>query len=190
MGQNLHHHWVNIWISYLGYSITLLLYLVYGTGDLSKFSTRGLFAVGFKEFYVKKTSCAVSVFYPMDKSTYNKAVYKCRRWLNYRKGDKFIKMLCQANKAFSFDPNVKLEPTWKYYFWRDITMDVCPDGEIAQFFKSGEFKLCPIVFSHGMKGSRCMYSTICQEMASHGYIVFALDHHDGSCPYTEDRSGK
>ena len=68
-------------------------------------------------------------------------------------------------------------------------MNVCPDGEIAQFFKSGEFKLCPIIFSHGMKGSRCMYSTICQEMASHGYIVFALDHHDGSCPYTENKQG-
>ena len=27
------------------------------------------------------------------------------------------------------------------------------------------------------------------EMASHGYIVFALDHHDGSCPYTENMAG-
>jgi hypothetical protein len=27
-------------------------------------------------------------------------------------------------------------------------------------------------------------------LASHGYIVFALDHHDGSNPYTEDSNGK
>ena len=91
---NLHHHWINIYINYAGYFITLVLFVVYGNGDLSKANTKGLFAVGYKEFHVKKTSCAVSVFYPMDKNTYNKSIYKSRYWLNYRKGDKFIKQVC------------------------------------------------------------------------------------------------
>lgn len=29
----------------------------------------------------------------------------------------------------------------------------------------------------------------CRELASQGYIVFALDHHDGSCNYTEKVDG-
>lgn len=41
-----------------------------------------------------------------------------------------------------------------------------------------------------MLGSRCLYTTACRELASHGYIVFAPDHLDGSNHYTEDHSGK
>jgi predicted dienelactone hydrolase len=47
----------------------------------------------------------------------------------------------------------------------------------------------PIILSHGLTGSRALYSTAGRELASHGYIVFILDHHDGSCAYTEDSTG-
>ena len=40
-----------------------------------------------------------------------------------------------------------------------------------------------------MMGSRCFYAANSMELASHGYIVFTLDHHDFSNPYTEDASG-
>lgn len=51
-------------------------------------------------------------------------------------------------------------------------------------------KLIPIVFSHGVCSSRNMHSVMCSEMAAHGYVVFALDHHDGTCAYTVDKKGK
>lgn len=51
-------------------------------------------------------------------------------------------------------------------------------------------KFIPIVFSHGLTGSRALYSTSAMELASNGFIVLALDHHDGSCAYTEDQNGK
>lgn len=38
--------------------------------------------------------------------------------------------------------------------------------------------------------SRMFYTTVCRELASHGYIVFSPDHHDGSNHYTEDENGK
>jgi len=38
------------------------------------------------------------------------------------------------------------------------------------------------VFSHGLAGSRNAYSQICGDMASHGMVVIALDHRDGSSP--------
>lgn len=49
-------------------------------------------------------------------------------------------------------------------------------------------ELIPIIISHGLTASRSLYSSLCSELASFGYIVFALDHHDGTCCYTEDQN--
>ena len=50
-------------------------------------------------------------------------------------------------------------------------------------------KIIPIIFSHGLTACRAFYSSLCIELASFGFMVFALDHHDGSCCYTEDETG-
>lgn len=41
-----------------------------------------------------------------------------------------------------------------------------------------------MLFSHGLAGSRRMYSVFCGEMASRGYIVAAIESRDGSGPAT------
>lgn len=37
-----------------------------------------------------------------------------------------------------------------------------------------------VVFSHGLGGSRTMYSTVCGDLASYGFVVVAMEHWDGS----------
>ena len=50
--------------------------------------------------------------------------------------------------------------------------------------------LIPIIFSHGLSANRTMHSGICRNLASHGYIVFAPDHHDLTSSYYETESGE
>jgi len=49
--------------------------------------------------------------------------------------------------------------------------------------------LIPVILCHGMTGSRTSQSGSCRDMASHGYIVFSLDHHDGSAHFSRTRDG-
>ncbi|KAL7422341.1 hypothetical protein Q5752_002987 [Cryptotrichosporon argae] len=39
-----------------------------------------------------------------------------------------------------------------------------------------------VVFSHGLAGTRNTYSQFCSSIAAEGYVVLAVEHHDGSAP--------
>lgn len=62
-----------------------------------------------------------------------------------------------------------------------ITMPVHQNADILQ--SPSKSKQWPVmVFSHGLGGSRNAYSHICGSLASHGIVVVAADHRDGSAP--------
>ena len=158
-----------------------MLRVFYGAGDLSRIEIRGPYKVGFKSYFVKKTSCAVSVFYPMDKSWPAPASemklfpYGMEGVTALTRADAYVKGMAFAWPARLFG-----------LFATQIVLPVCSAGPLAEDFLDGKKKLVPIVFSHGLTASRALYTTHCRELAACGYIVFSLDHHDGSCHYTED----
>lgn len=49
--------------------------------------------------------------------------------------------------------------------------------------------LIPIIYSHGLTSCRTFQSGSCRDLASQGYIVFAIDHHDGTCNYSRLKNG-
>lgn len=46
-------------------------------------------------------------------------------------------------------------------------------------------KLSPVIFSHGFACHSGSYVGHMRELASHGHVVFGIDHLDGTCTYTE-----
>jgi len=65
-------------------------------------------------------------------------------------------------------------------------MDTVFNGEIAKDFSEGGRPLIPVIYSHGLCSNRTMHSGTCRDLASHGYIVFAPDHQDGTSSYIEN----
>ncbi|TPX31298.1 1-alkyl-2-acetylglycerophosphocholine esterase [Synchytrium microbalum] len=65
-----------------------------------------------------------------------------------------------------------------------IVLPILFSPRSAAFFKapllSGDERLPIVIFSHGLVGNRSSYSTLCGEIASHGFVVIALEHRDHS----------
>ena len=66
----------------------------------------------------------------------------------------------------------------------------CPILKNAQISQEKKWPL--VVFSHGMGCSRFAYSRICTDLASHGFVVAATEHREGSAAlsYTMERGQK
>ena len=69
-----------------------------------------------------------------------------------------------------------------------LKIDAWLDGEVSDDFK--EKKIVPIFFSHGLTACANFYTSIQRDLAKNGYIVFSLNHLDGSCLHTVDKDGK
>ena len=158
----------------------------YGPGNFDKVKIRGSYGVGYREFHVSGTETAVSVFYPIDSKFKNeKDSSKKLYFMKY--GDEQVAALIKAGAWFDDPKSRGGYPALAGTFLKHVEIDVHQKKQIAPDFEGK--KLIPIIFSHGLTASRALYTAYCREFASNGYIVFALDHHDGSCHYTLDEDG-
>lgn len=71
----------------------------------------------------------------------------------------------------------------------NIMMPAYLNGDLCEKFASGKESIRPMVFSHGLSADKNFYMAIYLAMASHGYMVVAINHQDESCFYTEDAKG-
>lgn len=167
-------------------SVSLLLSHLFGEANFKNFKLNGPFQVGFKEFRTEKHDNMVSVFYPIDKLQYDKQIKeKNVKWL--RNGDKTLMGLARAGGGNAYGSKGHM-PLGIIRFFKNIYMDVVHNGDIASNLK--QKALIPIIMSHGLSSNRTMHSGTCKDLASHGYVVFIMDHKDGTSSYWESSDGK
>lgn len=71
----------------------------------------------------------------------------------------------------------------------DVVADLVGDirvpgpGDVA--LASGDERFPVVIFSHGLGGQRTWQSNYCGEIASRGYLVFSIEHRDGSAPASQ-----
>jgi len=190
------------------YSVVLLLILlyniIYGEGNLKKIKIVGPFQVGHQDWHLTNSGIAASVYYPMDRKVYAHEIKEKGRnthWLRY--GNSSLTGLAKATADIGSDKHL---PPWFYQYLKKIKMNTVQNGTLAADFWKGSDspitesllkhsaesypkKLIPIVFLHGLAGSRTTQSGSCRDLASHGYIVFSIDHHDGTAYYSKTKEG-
>ncbi|KAF2017913.1 hypothetical protein BU24DRAFT_420962 [Aaosphaeria arxii CBS 175.79] len=119
------------------------------------------------------STVAFRVFYPCQQDSQQRGV----RWIPSPQREyvgAYARFL-GANNAFAHIFSVV--PQLLYY----ISIPVHHNAEILE--PTTNSKRWPVMFfSHGLGGSRNAYSHICGSLASHGIVVVAPDHRDGSAP--------
>jgi pimeloyl-ACP methyl ester carboxylesterase len=78
------------------------------------------------------------------------------------------------------------------FFMLEDAAHPCLDGmrmEPIHSVQEGK-KLPVIIFQHGLGGTSEMYSQLCLDLSSFGFVVVAVEHEDGSGIYALDASGK
>ncbi len=78
-------------------------------------------------------------------------------------------------------------PFWFFRYLKNVQMDTVFNGEIDSDFKKKP--MIPLIYLHGVCSNRTMHTGTCKDMASHGYIVFSIDHKDGSSTFVNDSDG-
>jgi hypothetical protein len=170
--------------------LSFFLTIFFGDLSLRKLKLSGKYqTIGFREFRMKSGeghTNEVSVFYPSATplTDANNAM-----WL--RHGEKTLLGIARASGGNAYgNKDNKHTPLWIMRSFLSIRMETAEEGELPDEFAKGHKKLIPIIYCHGLSSNRSMHSGTCRDLASHGYIVFIMDHEDGTSSYTVSEDGK
>lgn len=161
---------------------------LFGELDFKGLKLNGPYEVGFREFRTTEFDNEVSVYYPISKDEHRRHINEPGRnteWL--RNGDKTLLGIAKAAGGYAYGgkgKHISLKSMRPFKFVSTNTLNYgTPAKDIGN-------KLVPVIYCHGLSSNRGMHSGTVRDFASHGYIVFVLDHRDESCSYVESRDGK
>lgn len=164
----------------------IILTLIWGEANFDRVKLSGPFQVGHQDYMCKKQGIFVSVWYPMDKEEhYNTLTSKTNSyWFRY--GYKSRLGLTKATSSWGTEDHPS---PWFYKYLDDVRMNTVQNGKLSLFFSeaSGDEpikKLTPMIYCHGLACMRTAQSISCKDFASHGFLVFSIDHYDGTANYT------
>lgn len=116
---------------------------------------------------------AFRIFYPAKPESKQRGI----RWIHEPQREVVSAYARFLGAGSAFSQVLSLAPQTLYY----ATIPVHHNAEMLE--PATESKRWPVmIFSHGLGGSRNAYSHICGSLASHGIVVVAPEHRDGSAP--------
>jgi len=166
---------------------TLLIIYLFGELNFKRLKLNGPYQVGFREFRTAQLDNEVSVYYPISKKEHEMHINEPgRNTLGLRHGDKSLLGFAKAAGGYAYGGKGKHIPLPSVRPLKFIQTDALSYGELAKDIE----KLVPIIYCHGLSSNRSMHSGTAKDFASHGYIVFIMDHRDESCYYVESKDGR
>ncbi|XP_046657429.1 platelet-activating factor acetylhydrolase-like [Daphnia pulicaria] len=115
-----------------------------------------------------QNGCLFRMFYP---TKLNDIYENSSSWAKYLPHDKYVEGYATAG-GFKIHFVGKKIISWSF---GNAYIPAVEDAE-----PSDEQLFPVIVFSHGLKACRTSYSSFCSDISSHGFIVAAIEHRDGS----------
>ena len=165
------HIWILLQIIALFYFRYWLMYF--------EWEITGAYEVGYKEFRLQnQKQTAISVFYPWFYDTASEKREPQVKW--FRDGWTSLKGFWMA---WTFG---KQSTKYEEIIHSDtliFNMKVHLRAPFHDDFVKGYKKMMPIIFSPGIMGTRTLSSNICRNLASHGCIVYSIEHTDGTAWY-------
>ena len=152
---------------------------LYNYGIVYYTNPDGPYGVGHKTLKLKgKTTPSISIFYPIDRQEYEDNLDNSSKTSSFvLEGFNGVAGIAIIFKSM----NPKLFQGIMNYRLRAIN-----DAELHSDFKDGSKKMTPVIISHGSKFNRTSHASIAYYLASYGWIVYWIDHTDGSCTYYQN----
>ena len=157
----------------------------------------GKYAVGHREFHTRINGSihtringnSISVYYPVSRSVAHANRDKQKLYIDDKDQAGAIRSQEAVIAWYMNIGKTKFINTFKKtQFLKYLRIQAYHDLPLADELSTAP--LIPIIFSHGLTGNRMFYQLMGQEFASHGYIVFIIDHLDGTNLKTTSKLGK
>ena len=150
-------------------------------GKVRKVAPSGPYGVGFRQFVIKKeTTPTVSVFYPIRREEYDRL----------KSNHDGIVQWWTSETAGIDASSVWYKPYSPFLLYELMAykIEAIPNKELHPDFSTGGKKLTPVIYCHGLSSIRHKSSSIVNNLASYGCIVYCLDFTDGTCAAYQDHT--